>query len=184
MYQPFEYTFWNAHYNVFEVDQVINWFIMLLWLITFTGQIVVANHVWISSKERLATIDKLFHLPFYTSAIVDQSIMLNRRLDEDLFNMIKLGQLGSKQIRREDIQMDADSMGSAVAGIDSRSAAENIRIYACATVWHETADELVQMLKSIIRMDEDQAHRMLAVKWVGANRNQVDYYEFESKYCF
>lgn len=37
------------------------------------------------------------------------------------------------------------------------------------------------MLKSICRVDEDQAQRRLAVKWLNVKEHQVDYYEFESK---
>src|SRR5699024_2602004 len=69
---------------------------------------------------------------------------------------------------------------SGMSGIEGGNTADKIRIYACATVWHETADELVQMLKSIMRMDEDQAQRRLAVKWLNVSERQVDYYEFET----
>lgn len=53
------------------------------------------------------------------------------------------------------------------------------RIYACGTMWHETKEEMLEFLKSILRMDEDQcAHRIV--------RNYLryklpNYYEFESE---
>lgn len=75
-YNPFEYIFWNTHYSVFDLTKGFNYAILFLWLISFVSQVIITSHVWISSKERLASIDKLFILPFFSSAILEQSIML------------------------------------------------------------------------------------------------------------
>jgi chitin synthase len=51
------------------------------------------------------------------------------------------------------------------------------RVYACATMWHETPNEMMTMLKSVFRMDSDQAARRLAQKYLEVV--DPDYYEFE-----
>jgi chitin synthase len=51
------------------------------------------------------------------------------------------------------------------------------RVYACATMWHETPIEMKTFLKSVFRMDKDQASRRLARKYFLVE--DPDYYEFE-----
>lgn len=47
-------------------------------------------------------------------------------------------------------------------------------------MWHETKDEMMEFLKSIMRLDEDQCARRVAQKYLRIV--DPDYYEFESKY--
>ena len=53
------------------------------------------------------------------------------------------------------------------------------RIYACGTMWHETREEMMEFLKSVYRMDEDQAAHRIVKQYL---HYPVDgYYEWESK---
>lgn len=49
-------------------------------------------------------------------------------------------------------------------------------------MWHETQSEMLEMLKSIFRMDEDQSARRVAQKYLKVV--DADYYEFESESFF
>ncbi|XP_062607558.1 chitin synthase chs-2-like [Saccostrea cucullata] len=67
-------------------------------------------------------------------------------------------------------------------------------VYACATMWHETRFEMVQLLKSLFRLDEDQFNRAETYKFAkeekekGTNETNLhvpeDYYEFEAHIMF
>ncbi|CAF4147456.1 unnamed protein product, partial [Rotaria sp. Silwood2] len=43
----------------------------------------ITSHVWFPTSERLAMIYKLFVLPYYESAIVEQNLLLNKRQKDE-----------------------------------------------------------------------------------------------------
>ncbi|CAJ0955692.1 unnamed protein product, partial [Mesorhabditis belari] len=165
-----------------------------IWLAWLISQVWVTIHLWNPKHERLAKSEKLFILPYYAAAFVDQSLAFNRRRDD------------KAKIKAEDLDFDNEdssltyetipgnggapkappsvcSHGSSrlADGLirDAASTADAItKIYACATMWHETAHEMTCMLKSIFRMDEDQCARRNAQKYFKVIDS--DYYEFEA----
>uniref|UniRef100_A0A915I2J5 chitin synthase n=1 Tax=Romanomermis culicivorax TaxID=13658 RepID=A0A915I2J5_ROMCU len=148
----------------------------------------------------------LFLRPYYDAIFVDQSIALNRRQDdttkiktEDIeleaeddnsCSIYETIQPVNKPVAANKLEISSicgktsltsRSLGS--NGEDVIFSSDNItRIYACATMWHETATEMVCMLKSIFRLDEDQCARRNAQRYLKIV--DPDYYELEVHILF
>ncbi len=177
-----KYLFWQCSEEPFIRDgAVADWHMWLVWLLWLLSQGWITVHNWSPKCERLATTEKLFVSPMYSSVIIDQSLALNRRRDDE------------EEIKSEEINLDSEGTTMAdpsqhyetISEQDEKSkkvketfsADQIIRIYAVATMWHETTEEMIQMLKSVIRMDEDQSARRNAQKYLAFV--DPDYYEFE-----
>ncbi|KAF7489320.1 Chitin synthase 8 [Sarcoptes scabiei] len=174
-----KYMFWYCQEEPFsEFLMKPHAFLWVAWLLS---QIWVSVHIWNPKCERLATTEKIFILPMYTSVLIDQSLAMNRRRDDE------------EVIKSEDINLDSDGTTmqdpsqhyETISDQDDKnkkqketySSDQIIRIYAVATMWHETTEEMLQMLKSVMRMDEDQCARRNAQKYLRVV--DPDYYEFE-----
>ncbi|GBM97395.1 Chitin synthase chs-2 [Araneus ventricosus] len=177
-----KYLFWTCPQGNFLQEFVSDKFawIWLLWLLSQTW---IAVHIWTPKCERLASTEKLFVNPMYCGALIDQSLAMNRRRDDE-------GEIKSEELDLEN--KDDNDISQYYETISIRSEASSspsgksvpvkgsdhiTRIYACATMWHETAEEMLQMLKSVLRMDEDQCARRNAQKYLRIV--DPDYYEFE-----
>lgn len=60
---------------------------------------------------------------------------MNRRIDEELFER---NFNNEAQPNASEMDENNNSLGSIASGIEIGNTGEKIRIYACATVWHET----------------------------------------------
>jgi len=133
---------------------------------------------------------------------MDQSLSLNRRKDND-------GEVKTEELELDRVGLETDNEYYETISVHSESSNNNIskgkssdsitrsvrpnsfliysklmesylcRIFACATMWHETKSEMMEMMKSLFRMDEDQSARRVAQKYLKVV--DADYYEFESK---
>lgn len=54
-----------------------------IWLLWLLSQTWITLHIWTPKCERLASTEKLFVSPMYNCLLIDQSLALNRRRDDD-----------------------------------------------------------------------------------------------------
>ncbi|XP_034664927.1 chitin synthase chs-2 isoform X2 [Drosophila subobscura] len=169
----------NFRFNNFVTEQMA--WAWILWLLSQTW---IALHIWTPKCERLATTEKLFVKPMYSSLLIDQSMALNRRRDDQAD--VKTEDLSEIEKEKGDEYYETISVHtdrSSAPNKPSIKSSDNItRIYSCATMWHETRDEMIEFLKSIMRMDEDQCARRVAQKYLRVL--DPDYYEFETHIFF
>lgn len=170
-----------------------------VWLLWFLSQVWITMHIWIPKSRRLASTEQMFGTPYYSGLLLEQSIAMNRRSDS------------GKRTFRIDVKRTPSS-ASRVAGLPDEDIYEEIpndgevkgsrkissgkfqslpgtkpedevtRIMGCATMWHENSEEMIEMIKSIFRIDEDYSARFLARKML--NINDPDYYEWETHIFF
>ncbi|XP_014471699.1 PREDICTED: uncharacterized protein LOC106742874 isoform X1 [Dinoponera quadriceps] len=154
-----------------------------VWLLWLLSQTWITLHIWTPKCERLASTEKLFVVPMYDSLLIDQSMGLNRRRDDQ--PEVKVEDLA--EIEKEKGDGDYETIyeqtdGSTTPPSAVKSSDHVTRIYACATMWHENKEEMMEFLKSILRLDEDQCARRVAQKYLRVV--DPDYYEFETHIFF
>ncbi|XP_076547550.1 hyaluronan synthase-like protein kkv isoform X4 [Osmia lignaria lignaria] len=154
-----------------------------VWLLWLLSQTWITLHVWTPKCERLAATEKLFVVPMYNSLLIDQSMGLNRKRDDQ--PEVKVEDLA--EIEKEKGDGDYETIyeqtdGSTTPPSTVKSSDHVTRIYACATMWHENKEEMIEFLKSILRLDEDQCARRVAQKYLKVV--DPDYYEFETHIFF
>ncbi|CAH2104562.1 unnamed protein product [Euphydryas editha] len=173
-----DYLFFESP-SVFSLSDFISRQMAWIWLLWLLSQTWITIHIWTPKAERLASTEKLFILPMYNGLLIDQSMALNRKRDDQ--KDVKTEDLAEIEKEKGDeyyetISVHTDNTSSSPRTI--KSSDQITRIYSCATMWHETKDEMMEFLKSILRLDEDQCARRVAQKYLRVV--DPDYYEFET----
>uniref|UniRef100_A0A8C9TMS3 chitin synthase n=1 Tax=Scleropages formosus TaxID=113540 RepID=A0A8C9TMS3_SCLFO len=93
-------------------------------LCMWLGLLAATHYVWKIKIQRIERTSQLFVRRLYESAFIDQSLLLNTKI---------------KVVRARNQ--------------DSKDELESCVIYLCATMWHETYDEMLKILTSMFRLD-------------------------------
>ncbi|XP_037268092.2 chitin synthase chs-2 isoform X3 [Rhipicephalus microplus] len=153
-----------------------------LWIAWFLSLASVTAHVWKSKCSRMATEESLFARPTYASVLLEQSVALNvRRLRRHEMDQTSRNDHVNTESFREAIEASFRTAKPS-SREDVEEGDDVTRIYACATMWHETKDEMLQLLKSVLRMDYDQSARRLSRLHSGIKDKL--YYVFETHIIF
>ncbi|XP_071085236.1 chitin synthase chs-2-like isoform X2 [Haliotis cracherodii] len=136
----------------------------------------IVDHIWHPSDERLARTHRLFAKPLYCGILLDQSLILNRK-------RVKKAHVETKEKNESRVNVPhfGDNDDFDLRDTSNMRKDDTPLIYVCATMWHESENEMNQMLRSVYRLDEDQSARRKAIKTF---ETDVDYYEFEAHIFF
>ena len=180
----------NLFYHCPEnMDSSWTWLVddfIFMWIPLYISHLWISIQIWFPKNKRLLDIPYMFGTDFYTGLMVDTSLMLNRRTDD--------GER-SRQFQKRYIsaQIFPDVVNKENNGRVRWSARENedsdgiekedlvARIKGCATMWHETREEMREILKSLFRVDDDYHARRLALQLYDRDE---DFYEWESHIFF
>ncbi|XP_036439405.1 chitin synthase chs-2-like [Colossoma macropomum] len=90
----------------------------------WVGLVLCTLYIWFLGTNRIERTKDLFVRSLYEAAFIDQSMLLNTR-----FEVVHQLRHNSKE-------------------------KEKMTIYLCATMWHETYDEMMKMIISMFRLDK------------------------------
>lgn len=76
-----DYLFFESP-PVYSLSDFVSRQMAWVWLLWLLSQTWITIHVWTPKAERLASTEKLFVLPMYNGLLIDQSMALNRKRND------------------------------------------------------------------------------------------------------
>ena len=131
---------------------------LLMGGLMFVAYFWVTSHVWTAHSLVLASELQIFGCNYYNGLLVDQGMMLCRKRREDKKDEEENNEEEEKFKRNKKNPDEEAKMGESRKLVD-----KTIRIKGCATMWHETSEEIKVMLKSVFKIDDDYYARRKAL---------------------
>ncbi|XP_077968967.1 chitin synthase chs-2-like isoform X2 [Styela clava] len=152
-------------------------------IVGWASLLLLTSFIWKPRQVRLSRTEVLFIKPIYSGILINEDLMLNRRQYQGLYTTRKNRE--QELERAEEIRKQTNKRGSGRRSTRrSRRLTMNAdrrftpQVFLCATMWHETEQEMTQLLTSIMRLDKDQGERRPNA------RKDPDFYNFQVHVLF
>ncbi|XP_071150256.1 chitin synthase chs-2-like [Mytilus edulis] len=156
-----------SNWCIQTLDGLEDKFYMMIgaFIMFYLSLILICKHVLNVNGYRHGETSRIFVSPFYCGVFLDISLLLNRR--------------------REDKEYDA-ILNKTEESIPTRSSGRKMLYACCATMWHETENEMKQILKSVFRLDMRQyKNNLIAEKIQGEDdENDIETFDLEAQVFF
>ncbi|UJR37230.1 hypothetical protein I4U23_029939 [Adineta vaga] len=172
------FLFWSCYADY--AKESFKWQVICGLFLWWLSELWIGGHIWFGKSQRLAFTERLFVSPRYCATLLEQSLMMNRRRNE---RDELLGAAFDEMGTTTNGETEFDEQSIEELSMEKKLSADvHTKIYSCATMWHETETEMLQLLKSIMRLDSDQCARRTARNYL--HLKDLDYYEYEGHIFF
>ena len=144
----------NVFFNCFSYP--FKYWFVFMYLLTLISQAWITKHVFLQKAKKITQTHELFMTYLYSPCLIEQSLFLNRR-KEEITNSEEEKEISNSLEEKEITKSD-------------------VKVYGCATLWHETEDEMDKLLSSVIGISK---YRL----YCKGNKDDVEY-KFEMHLIF